>query len=61
LNEADGLLLSTNVGEETLSAEHGFPLRLVAPGHRGYGWVKWISEVEVSRGPAQLEPPLPLQ
>ena len=61
LDEADGLLLATHVGGETLSAEHGFPLRLVAPGHRGYDWVKWISEVEVSRDPAWLESPLPLQ
>jgi DMSO/TMAO reductase YedYZ molybdopterin-dependent catalytic subunit len=36
-------------------------MKLVAPGHRGYGWVKWISEVEVSHDPAWLEPPLPLQ
>jgi hypothetical protein len=61
LEEAGALLLATHVGDEELSAEHGFPLRLVAPGHRGYGWVKWISEVEVSRDPAWLEPPLPLQ
>jgi DMSO/TMAO reductase YedYZ molybdopterin-dependent catalytic subunit len=61
LDEADGLLLATHVGGETLSAEHGFPLRLVAPGHRGYDWVKWISEVEVSREPGWLESPLPLQ
>jgi DMSO/TMAO reductase YedYZ molybdopterin-dependent catalytic subunit len=61
LDEAGGLLLATHVEGETLSAEHGFPLRLVAPGHRGYGWVKWISEVEVSRDPGWLESPLPLQ
>ncbi|MCA1848570.1 MAG: molybdopterin-dependent oxidoreductase [Actinobacteria bacterium] len=61
LEEADDLLLATHVGHEALSAGHGFPLRLVAPGHRGYGWVKWVSEVEVSRDPAWLEPPLPLQ
>ncbi len=61
LEEAGGLLLATHVGDEELSAEHGFPLRLVAPGYRGYGWVKWISEVEVSRDPGWLEPPLPLQ
>jgi DMSO/TMAO reductase YedYZ molybdopterin-dependent catalytic subunit len=61
LDEASELLLATHVGDEELSAGHGFPLRLVAPGHRGYGWVKWISEVEVSRDPAWLEPPLPLQ
>jgi hypothetical protein len=61
LEEAGGLLLATHVEGQELSAEHGFPLRLVAPGHRGYGWVKWISEVEVSRDPAWFEPPLPLQ
>jgi DMSO/TMAO reductase YedYZ molybdopterin-dependent catalytic subunit len=61
LEEADDLLLATHVGDEELSAGHGFPLRLVAPGHRGYDWVKWISEVEVSGDPAWLEPPLPLQ
>jgi Oxidoreductase molybdopterin binding domain len=61
LDEAGGLLLATHVGDEELSDGHGFPLRLVAPGHRGYGWVKWVSEVEVSSDPAWLEPPLPLQ
>ena len=61
LEKANDLLLATHVGDEELSAWHGFPLRLVAPGHRGYGWVKWVSEVEASRDPAWLEPPLPLQ
>src|SRR5215208_3752251 len=59
--EAGNLLLATHVEDETLSAGHGFPLRLVAPGHRGYGWVKWITELEVSSDPAWLEPPLPVQ
>ena len=61
LDEAGDLLLANHVGDEELSAGHGFPLRLVAPGHRGYNWVKWISEVEVSSDPAWLEPPLPLR
>jgi Oxidoreductase molybdopterin binding domain len=61
LEEAGDLLLATHVGDEELSAGHGFPLRLVAPGHRGYDWVKWISEVEASSDPAWLEPPLPLR
>ncbi len=61
LDGAEDLLLATHVADEALSAGHGFPLRLVAPGHRGYGWVKWVSEVEVSRDPAWLEPPLPLR
>lgn len=61
LEEANDLLLATHVGDEELSAGHGFPSRLVAPGNRGYAWVKWVSEVEVSSDPAWLEPPLPLQ
>lgn len=61
LEEANDFLLATHVGGEALSAGHGFPLRLVAPGHRGYGWVKWVAELEVGRDPAWIEPPLPLQ
>ncbi len=61
LEEAGDLLLATHVGDEALSAGHGFPLRLVAPGHRGHSWVKWVAELEVSREPGWFEPPLPLQ
>ena len=61
LEEANELLLATHVEGEPLSAGHGFPLRLVAPGRRGYGWVKWVAELEVSSDPAWLESPLPLQ
>jgi hypothetical protein len=61
VEEAGDLLLATHVEGEPLSAGHGFPLRLVAPGHRGYGWVKWVAELEVSSDPAWLESPLPLQ
>ena len=61
LEEAGGLLLATHIEDEALSAGHGFPLRLVAPSYRGYAWVKWVAELEVSRNPAWLEPPLPLQ
>ena len=59
--EASGLLLATHVGGERLSAGHGAPLRLVAPGRRGYWWVKWVVSVEVSGRPSWWQPPLPLQ
>jgi DMSO/TMAO reductase YedYZ molybdopterin-dependent catalytic subunit len=40
-------LLGTHVGDELLSPEHGFPVRLVAPGRRGFQWVKWVGRIEV--------------
>ncbi len=51
LDEARGVLLATHVGGDVLSYEHGFPLRLVAPGHRGMEWVKWIVCVKVLTAP----------
>jgi DMSO/TMAO reductase YedYZ molybdopterin-dependent catalytic subunit len=30
---------------------HGAPLRLVAPGRRGFQWVKWVREVRVLNTP----------
>jgi hypothetical protein len=47
LEEARTALLATHIDDEPLSHEHGFPLRLVAPGHRGFEWVKWITHIEV--------------
>jgi len=49
IDEARDLLLATRVGGERLSHGHGFPARLVAPGRRGYQWVKWVAAVEVRR------------
>ncbi len=54
LIEARNILLATHVGEEVLAPEHGFPLRAVVPGRRGWFWVKWLSRVEVLDNPAQV-------
>lgn len=51
IEEARDALLATHVGDTPLSHGHGFPLRLVAPGRRGFQWVKWVDEVSVRRHP----------
>jgi hypothetical protein len=58
---ARDLLLALTVAGEPLARGHGFPVRLVAPGHRGYEWVKWVGRISVLDSPAILQPPLPLQ
>jgi DMSO/TMAO reductase YedYZ molybdopterin-dependent catalytic subunit len=59
-SDADGLLLATHLGGDPLSAGHGAPARLVAPGRRGFWWVKWVVAVEVSDRSWWLQPPFPL-
>jgi DMSO/TMAO reductase YedYZ molybdopterin-dependent catalytic subunit len=41
-------LLATEVGGELISPGHGYPVRLVVPGRRGYHWVKWVARVDVA-------------
>ncbi|HEX6207398.1 MAG TPA: molybdopterin-dependent oxidoreductase [Actinomycetota bacterium] len=60
LADADRLLLAIRVGGEPLSAGHGFPARIVAPGRRGFWWVKWVTRIEVSAVPWWWQPPFPL-
>ena len=61
IEEAGRYLLATSVGGETLSHGHGSPARLVAPGKRGFEWVKWVDRIEVNETSKWLQPPLPLQ
>ena len=41
------LLLCYEVNGEPLPTDHGFPLRLVAPGWYGVANVKWLKRIEV--------------
>ncbi|GAA2017821.1 hypothetical protein GCM10009740_01710 [Terrabacter terrae] len=58
---APGLLLATHVGGKPLLPGHGSPVRLVAPGRRGFWWVKWVDQIRVDARPWWLQPPFPLQ
>ena len=61
LAEARHFLLAFSVAGQPLSHGHGFPLRLVAPGRRGFEWVKWVSRVEVSERHYLQQLPVPVQ
>ena len=61
IEAAGRFLLATHVGDRVLSHGHGYPMRLVAPGRRGFEWVKWVTSMEVDAKPAWLQPPLPVQ
>ena len=59
-SDAPHLLLALRLGGQPLAPGHGFPARLVAPGRRGFWWVKWITRVETSDTPWWWQPPFPL-
>lgn len=56
----DELVIATRVGDVPLKAGHGAPARLVAPGRRGFWWVKWVDRIEPSARPAWMQSPFPL-
>jgi hypothetical protein len=60
LADLDHLLLAVAAGGAALTPGHGYPARLVAPGRRGFWWVKWVTGVELSRRPWWAQSPFPL-
>jgi DMSO/TMAO reductase YedYZ molybdopterin-dependent catalytic subunit len=60
VGDSASILLATRVGGEPLGAGHGFPARLVAPGRRGFWWVKWVERIELSPTPWWWQSPFPL-
>ncbi|MGD2043421.1 MAG: molybdopterin-dependent oxidoreductase [Acidimicrobiia bacterium] len=60
IDQVDELLLATRVAGEPLPDGNGGPVRLVAPGRRGYWWVKWVDRVEIDDRPPWWQPPLPM-
>ncbi len=59
MRDAARLLLATRLGGDPLSPGHGAPVRLVAPGRRGFWWVKWVDEIVVDDRPWWWQPPFP--
>lgn len=58
---ASTLWLATHMAGGQLDPGHGAPVRLVAPGRRGFWWVKWVISIETVAGPDWWQPPFPLQ
>jgi DMSO/TMAO reductase YedYZ molybdopterin-dependent catalytic subunit len=40
-------LLAWEMNGKPLTAQHGFPLRVIAPGWAGDSWIKWLQHIEV--------------
>jgi hypothetical protein len=57
---AAGLLLATHLDGVPLAVGHGAPARLVAPGRRGFWWVKWVTAIQPSTKPPWWQSPFPL-
>jgi DMSO/TMAO reductase YedYZ molybdopterin-dependent catalytic subunit len=55
------VLLAIGVDGSPLPRGNGYPVRVVAPGRRGFEWVKWVTAVELDELPAWWQPPFPLQ
>ena len=61
LSDSSRLLLATRLDGSPLEAGHGFPVRLVVPGRRGFTWVKWVASIDAEDLPWWWQPPFPLQ
>ncbi|WP_157437813.1 molybdopterin-dependent oxidoreductase [Actinoplanes subtropicus] len=56
----DDVWLVTALGGRPLTYGHGFPARIVAPGRRGFWWVKWVTAIEPSARPPWAQSFFPL-
>lgn len=48
-------ILAYEMNGETLPRDHGFPVRLLAPGHAGCRNVKWVRQIVVSAEASELD------
>lgn len=56
----DDVWLVTAVDGRPLTYGHGYPARIVAPGRRGFWWVKWVTSISPSARPPWAQPVFPL-
>jgi DMSO/TMAO reductase YedYZ molybdopterin-dependent catalytic subunit len=56
----DHVWLATAVDGQSLPYGNGYPARIVAPGRRGFWWVKWVSSIQPSPLPAWAQSLFPL-
>jgi hypothetical protein len=59
-SDAARLLLAVRAGGRPLTSGHGAPARVVAPGRRGFWWVKWVTRITVGSTPWWWQPPFPI-
>jgi len=59
--DVGALWLATELEGRALTPGHGTPVRLVAPGRRGFWWVKWVASVELGDDPWWWQSPFPTQ
>src|SRR2546421_5384007 len=48
----DASLVAHKMNDEALTAEHGFPVRMIVPGYIGARSVKWLTKITVSDRPS---------
>lgn len=58
--DLERLWLVTQIGGEPLAPGNGFPARIVAPGRRGFWWVKWVTQITTSDLPWWVQSPFPV-